>query len=378
MSCPLCQHETEPVFALRGVPVHSCLLFGDAESARRVERADLALRVCGSCGLGHNEAFDAGAMRYGQGYEGAQSASATFSTFSRGLAAYAARAMGLAAGSRVLDVGCGHGEFLADLAEVSGCAGVGIDPACEPARPPRAGVVLRRERLEEFGGEGAFDAVVCRHTLEHVLEVRGFLARLASRVREGGWALIEVPAAERIWAEGAFWDCYHEHATYWSAPALARAVAQAGLAVDLCVPMYEMQYLICLARRGDRGLWPRVAGGGAGTGASERLASMRQRWTARARAWSAEGPWAIWGAGSKAVAFLHATAAEPSMIVDLNPAKHGTHLCGSGRRVFSPESLRARPPARVLAMNAVYRDEIAASLHDLAPGAALHCLGDEP
>ena len=52
-------------------------------------------------------------------------------------------------------------------------------------------------------------------------------------------------------------------------------------------------------------------------------------------------------------------------VVDINPRKHGKHIPGSAQPVVGPEDLAAQPPATVLVMNPVYREEIAAILSGL-------------
>jgi len=81
----------------------------------------------------------------------------------------------------------------------------------------------------------------------------------------------------------------------------------------------------------------------------------------------------VWGAGSKAVAFL-TTIGRGSAIrhaVDINPHKHGTYLAGAGQRVESPEFLRDHPPALVIAMNPIYLSEIGGALAELGVAAQL-------
>jgi len=87
-------------------------------------------------------------------------------------------------------------------------------------------------------------------------------------------------------------------------------------------------------------------------------------WRDRTAEWAAAGERVvIWGAGSKGVTFLDTLS--PTAIefaVDLNPRKQGKYLPGSAAEVVSPEFLKTYRPDRVIMMNAVYREEIAATL----------------
>jgi hypothetical protein len=82
----------------------------------------------------------------------------------------------------------------------------------------------------------------------------------------------------------------------------------------------------------------------------------------------------LWGAGSKAVAFLTTLGATAQVIeyaVDINPYKHGTFLAGVGQQVVPPDFLRDYRPATVVAMNPVYLAEIRAALTELGVAATL-------
>ena len=69
---------------------------------------------------------------------------------------------------------------------------------------------------------------------------------------------------------------------------------------------------------------------------------------------------AIWGAGSKGVAFLTTLGvrSEVAFAVDINPHKHGFFMPGTGHEVVGPERLREAPPDVVVVMNPIYVEEI--------------------
>jgi hypothetical protein len=75
----------------------------------------------------------------------------------------------------------------------------------------------------------------------------------------------------------------------------------------------------------------------------------------------------IWGAGSKGVAFLSmlGLADEVAFAVDVNPAKHGMFMPGTGHEIVAPERLTEIRPGVVIVMNPVYADEIKQDLSRL-------------
>ena len=77
------------------------------------------------------------------------------------------------------------------------------------------------------------------------------------------------------------------------------------------------------------------------------------------------GPVVLWGSGSKAVAFLaavHPVSEAVEHVVDINPHRHGFYMPGTGQQILSPDELVTVAPRTVIAMNPVYRQEIAADL----------------
>lgn len=107
-------------------------------------------------------------------------------------------AAGIGPGTRVLDVGCGSGEFLRLMTAV-GARAVGADPApamVEIAR--RHGAEVLRAAIEELPvATAAFDVATAINALQFAEDTTAALRELARVVRPGG--LIAVSN----WAEGA-------------------------------------------------------------------------------------------------------------------------------------------------------------------------------
>jgi hypothetical protein len=76
---------------------------------------------------------------------------------------------------------------------------------------------------------------------------------------------------------------------------------------------------------------------------------------------AARGPVALWGAGAKGVTFANLLDPETRRIVcivDVNPAKQGHWLPGTGHPVVAPSELAARSVRSILLLNPNYREEI--------------------
>ena len=108
----------------------------------------------------------------------------------------------IAAGERVLDVGCGEGWFASELAR-AGARVVGIDVAEEPllracARDPRLDL-----RLVDGDGpwpveDASCDAVWAGETIEHVADTAGWLSEARRVLVPGGRLLLSTPAHGRM------------------------------------------------------------------------------------------------------------------------------------------------------------------------------------
>ena len=74
----------------------------------------------------------------------------------------------------------------------------------------------------------------------------------------------------------------------------------------------------------------------------------------------ANGTTAIWGSGSKCVAFLHATGSVDRVdaIIDINPHRRGRFIPSIAIPVSHAHDLAGIDPERVVVMNGFYANEI--------------------
>ena len=225
-----------------------------------------------------------------------------------------------------------------------------------------------------------------RHVLEHVDDPGALLRSLWEALvdRPEVPVLVELPESERILAEGAFWDVYHEHCNYLTVATAAELFEASGFVVESTTLTYGGQYVLVEARPSGRPrrmhLRERPRSELIETAEHFRDHSLVQleRLAETISRHAEEGRVALWGSGSKGTAFLHAlgpTADDVDLVIDINPFLGGKFIAGTGHPIVGPETLREQPVDLVVAMNPVYADEIREELHRLDCRAALVALG---
>jgi ubiquinone/menaquinone biosynthesis C-methylase UbiE len=371
-ACQACGARDLVVFyEVHGIPVHSCMLLESREAALAFPTGDLRLAFCPECGFIGNLAYDERLQHYAPGYEEQQSFSPRFNEFSTNLARRLIDRHGIH-GKQVVEIGCGKGDFLVQVCELGSNSGVGIDPSYVPGRQDSATGRVRfvqdfySERYADVRG----DLVMCRHTLEHIGDVREFVQRVRRTVgdRNGTIVFFEVPDVQRVLREQAFWDIYYEHCSYFSLGSLARLFRTCGFDILDLAKEYDDQYLVLDARPSPGTTSARLDAENDLEQLAEDVQCFQRNFRERADYWrnkllsdrQAGRKTAIWGSGSKCVAFLSTLGARDfvDQIVDINPYRHNKFLAGSGKQIQSPESLRKYRPDVVIAMNPIYKEEI--------------------
>jgi SAM-dependent methyltransferase len=225
--CPVCSSE-ERVPLLSGADhIHEA-------------HGEFTLVKCAACGLVYLDPRpgpDEMSAHYGEDYRAWQSVPA------KGLLARF-RAMGVKRkvdavasqfpAGRLLDVGCGYGDFLAG-ARQSGfeACGTELDPGQAERAAQASGAEVRAGDLETCGFEPeSFGVITMWHVLEHLPDPLGALRSARELLKPGGMVVVAVPDAGS-WAARLFrgyWAGYDmpRHLTDFSSETLEDVLSRSG------------------------------------------------------------------------------------------------------------------------------------------------------
>lgn len=329
------------LFEGRDYPVFQNRMYNSAAEARACPRGQIELIQDLATGLIRNRRFDPTLMEYDAAYQNEQGKSAPFrahleQTRDRVLQHFGTEAL--------VEIGCGKGGFLNMLA-AAGADITGYDPTFEGEDP----------RIEKryFGpGIGVrAKGIVLRHVLEHIADPVAFL-RMIAEANGGGGIYLEVPCFDWITRHRAWFDIFFEHANYFRLSDFHRIFGRV-IEADHCFGGQYLGVFADLASLRDPVFHP-----------DDAVALPHD--FATDLDFAGAGPQdVVWGGASKGViyALTRARASLPvAGVIDINTAKQGRYLAGTGLCVESPQDVLPRlgPHARILIMNPNYAGEIKA------------------
>jgi len=388
-ACPCCGGaNARAIYAVSGIPIHSCVLLDSSEAARAFPTGDMCWSCCPDCTFLFNDRFDPALIDYSSDYEETQGFSPTFSTWLEGIATDLIERNGLT-GKRIVEIGCGRGDFLELVCRLGDNVGIGVDPSETAGRVDHGvgrGLTFLREPFSRDHRQLKADAIICRHTLEHIHDPRALLEAVRHGIGEEGTVFFEVPDVERQVAEGAFWDIYYEHCSYFSDASLRHLFESSGFVVERIERVYAEQYLQITARPAAPGAGPAPIDEARRAGWDSAVATFARTCESALVTWDRfrqarlqdHEKAVLWGSGSKATGFLTTlgwTTQVLERVVDINPDKWNRFVAGTGQRIIEPRTLAEEQPQHVVIMNPIYQEEIRADLARFGCTPTLHPLG---
>lgn len=274
-------------------------------------------------------------------------------------------------GQRVLEVGCGRGEYLTIMQEV-GAKAYGLEHL------PESVVACRQQGLAVQEGfmEGAdtrlpeapFEAFFTLNFLEHQPTPKNFLRGIWHNLVPQGIGLVEVPNFDMMLRQRLFSEFTTDHLLYFTTETLATTLQVCGFEVLDSRVVWHDYILSAIVRK-------RTA-----LDASE-FARYPEKLKAQLNAYLAgfaPGEVAVWGAGHQAFAVLALAelGGKIRYVVDSAPFKQNRFTPATHLPIVPPQTLETDPVAAVIVMAAGYSDEVAATLRDRYPKVQVALLRD--
>jgi SAM-dependent methyltransferase len=134
--------------------------------------------------------------------------------------------------------------YLLQFYAARGIPVLGIDPAPAPvaaAREKGIETILAffgTDLAKELAGKGyKADVIHANNVLAHVADTNGFVAGIATMLKESGVAVIECPHVKTLIDHGEFDTIYHEHLCYFSVTAVDKLFRRHGLYLNRVEPL---------------------------------------------------------------------------------------------------------------------------------------------
>jgi len=259
---------------------------------------------------------------------------------------------------KILEVGCGKGEYLNLLRKAGANHIRGMEHAYQSVDEAlQNGNHVYQGYLDDGfkpPSDFTFDAFAIFSFLEHWPDPNHSLSILHSFLTEDACGLIEVPNFELIQSRGLYSEFTTDHIFYFDKKSFTFLLEKNGFEVMSMTPIWYDYILSAQVRRRsplDIHHFLDI---------QEKVTRQLSGYINKFR----EKSVAIWGAGHQALAVLARTkvAVDLKYIVDSAPFKQGKYTPVTHLLVTSPETLLIDPPEAVVVMAAGYSSEVVRSL----------------
>lgn len=379
-ACPLCGATGSGVFLeRRPSPLHLNLLCRTVEEAKALNSGQLAISLCTRCGFVFNAAFLPELMSYSPAYDNVQSHSPLFLQYLTELSDDLIDRYHLV-DKTIVEVGCGKGEFLRLLCRGGRNRGLGFDPSyIGPETAEQGAVHFVTEFYEGQQGDTPPDFVCCRHVIEHIPAPLEMIRGIREALGQHSTAVVyfETPNVEWIFEHTAFWDFFYEHCSYFTPESLKWALEMSGFLVLSIRSIFGGQYLGIEAKSRGTSSDPHLLPPKGAAGLEKQVRTFSDRVARKINdcreqvvKFSRQGGCAVWGAAAKGVTFTNVIdpcVTDIKCVVDINPAKAGKYVPGTGHPIVSLDALGGRyRVAGLLSMNENYLLEQRAQLSQVS------------
>jgi 2-polyprenyl-3-methyl-5-hydroxy-6-metoxy-1,4-benzoquinol methylase len=257
-------------------------------------------------------------------------------------------------GKKVIEIGCGRGEFLALLQSLD-VEAYGLEySVASVAACVRNGLKVSRGYLDRDTGllaNGPFSAFFVLMFLEHMPDPNSALRAIYNNLEEGAVGMVEVPNFDMMLRNKLFSEFIGDHLLYFSKDTLKTALNLNGFEIVECNELrndYVISAIVKKRRKLDVSNFHDYQ-----TTIQAEIVEYIGRFGAKKVA--------VWGAGHQALALIALTkmAGKIRYVVDSATFKQGKFTPATHVPVVAPNALISDPVDAVIVMAASYSDEVA-------------------
>lgn len=275
-------------------------------------------------------------------------------------------------GKRVVEVGCGQGEFLRVWRE----DGFPVE-AFGIEHDPHLAALARKDGLNVTEGfaepgyqipGGPYDAFCSFNFLEHQPDPSGMLRSIYDSLAERAWGLITVPAWEYILEKESYYELIRDHIAYYSEDTFRFVLEKNG-------------FRVLSMRVVNRDTWEAIVEKKPPIDASalrRNHRQLREETDALIARLASEGKrLAVWGASHQGLTILSSMElrGRVAYVIDSAPFKQGKVTTGSHIPIVSREHFHQEPVQAILIIAPGYTDEIAGLIRrELSPDIDIYTL----
>lgn len=275
-------------------------------------------------------------------------------------------------GKKVIEVGCGKGEFL-QLMKDAGTDAYGIEYSDESVKFCREqGLEVDKDYIlyaHDLLKNHPFDCFFILNFFEHLPDLNNTLQALHNNLTEDGIGFIEVPNFDMILRENLFSEFINDHLYYFTEDTLRAVLSRNGFEIIESKQVWH-DYIISMVvkKKQSLNLSPFKAH-------QEKVTKELQGYISRYE----KGSVAIYGAGHQALAMIALANIGDSIkyVLDDAPFKQGKYTPATHVPIVSPEALQTDPPQAIIIMAASYSYEVARKLKKANLGINLSILQDK-
>lgn len=256
-------------------------------------------------------------------------------------------------GKKVLEVGCGRGEYLS-IMQQCGVKAYGIEDSMESFEQcTRMGLNVSRGFVENADcklDHAPFDAFFIMSFLEHLPSPCGTLRGIYNNLNDRGLGLVEVPNFDMILQKRLFSEFIGDHLFYFTKATLAATLNLNGFDILECDTVWHEYIISAVVRKRQK------------LDISDfyeyqsKLKNEINEYIGR----FGDKKVAVWGAGHQALAVISLADLKDKIryVVDSAPFKQGKYTPATHVPIVSSDALRSDPVDAVIVMAASYSDEI--------------------